>query len=78
MPAINAIMLFVTKAVKESSASMSSDLLDVTMDANDSLPQHICEKCKRSVETLERSAEDLMWFEILTRDSYRTLSRRLK
>ena len=44
------------------------------MEANDGLPKHVCEKCKRRVETLERSAEDLRQFKILARESYTTLS----
>ena len=59
-PANNASLLFGTKAVEERLASRIHDLLDVTVDANDGLPQHICGKYKRRVETLERSAEDFM------------------
>ena len=75
-PANSAILLFGTKAVEESLASRINDLLDVTVDANDSLPQHICRKCKRRVETLEKLAEDLRQFKILARDNYKTLSSR--
>ena len=71
-PANNAILIG-TKAVEERLASRINDLLNVTMDANDDLPQHIFGKCKRRMETLERSAEDLKWFNILGRDSHRTL-----
>ena len=69
----SAILLFCTKAVEERLASRINDLLDVTVDANDGLPLHIRGKCKRRVERLERSAEDLKRFKILPRDSYRTL-----
>ena len=71
-----AILLFGTKAVEERLASRINDMLDVTVDVNDGLPQHICGKCKRRVETLERSAEDIKQFKILARDSYITLSSR--
>ena len=74
-PANHAILLFGTKAVEERLASRINDLLDVTVDANDGLPQHICGKCKR-METLEKLAEDLRQFRILARDSYKTLSSR--
>ena len=75
-PANHAILLFGTKAVEECLASRINDLLDVSVDANDGLPQQVCRVCKRRVGSLERSAEDLKQFKILARDSYRTLSSR--
>ena len=47
--------------------------MQVTVDANDGLPQHTCEKCKKRVEVLERSVEDLRLFKIIARESYTTL-----
>ena len=69
----NSTPLFGTKAVKQRLASRISDLLEVTVDANDGLPQYVCEKCKRRVEALERSAEDLRLFKITARESYTNL-----
>ena len=46
-------------AVKQQLPSRIENLLDVKVAGNDGLPQHICEKCKRRVETLERATEDL-------------------
>ena len=48
-------------------AERIQDLLDVTVVLNDSMPQHICEKCKRRVESLEKAAQDLTDFRSLAR-----------
>ena len=50
--------LFSSVAVKQQFPSRIENLLDVKVAGNDGLPQHICEKCKRRVETLERATED--------------------
>ena len=72
----NATTLFRTKAVTQDLASRINHILDVAVNANDGLPHHVCNKCKRRVEILERSAEDLRLFKILARESYKTLSNR--
>ena len=46
------------------------------MEASDGLPDHVCDKCKRRVEALERSALDLKQFKTLAGESYTTLARR--
>ena len=53
----HAVSLFSSMAVKQQLPSRIENLLKVA--GNDGLPQHICEKCKRRVETLERATEDL-------------------
>lgn len=57
----NAVSLFSSTAVKQLLSSRIEHLLDVA--ENDALPQYICEKCKRRVETLERAIEDLRKFQ---------------
>ena len=49
------------------------DLLDVPVDANDGLSQIVCEKCKRLVERLEKSADELVELRKKARDSYTLL-----
>ena len=51
----HAVSLFSSMAVKQQLPSRIENLLDVKIAGNDGLPQHICEKCKRRVETLERA-----------------------
>ena len=75
-PAKCTTSLFGTKAMKERLASRINDLLGVIVDANDGLPQHVCAKCKRRVETHEKSVEDLRQFKTLARESYKSLSSR--
>ena len=64
MPANNASLLLGTRAVAERLyiASRRYHLLDVTLDANDSLPQNIRRKCKP--------------LKLLARENYRSLSSR--
>ena len=46
------------------------DLLDVPVDANDGLSPIVCEKCKRLVERLEKSADELVELRKKARYSY--------
>lgn len=69
----NAVSLFSPTAVKQLLSSRIEDLLDVKVAENDSLPQYICEKCKRRVETLERAIEDLRKFRNQTSETYKSL-----
>jgi len=39
-------------------------MLDVSVDANDGFPEHVCEKCKRRLERLEKAVEDLESLEL--------------
>ena len=50
-----------------------SDLLDVPIAENDGYPEHICEKCKRRLERLEKAAEDLENFRSQANSSYTKL-----
>ena len=51
-------------------------IIQLCSSANDGLPQHVCDKCKRRVETHKRSVEDLRQFKTLARQNYNTLSSR--
>ena len=59
VPWNRAVCLFNRTAVEQRLASRISNLLDVSVDANDGLPEQVCDKCKRRVETLERAAANL-------------------
>ena len=55
----HAMAVFIPSAVLQKMTPRIDDLLHVEVLPNDGLPQHIHEKCKRRLETLERAAEDL-------------------
>ena len=76
MAANRAVSLFSSRAIQQRLPSRISALLSVPIDANDELPKHVCEKCRRRVETLERAAADLEQFKILASESYTALTRR--
>lgn len=57
----------------DSLSSRISDLLDVPIAENDGYPEHICEKCKRRLERLEKAAEDLENFRSQANSSYTKL-----
>ena len=69
----HAVNLFGHAAVKTQLSSRPEDLLGVRVAVNDGLPQHICERCKRRVETLERAVADLERFSSQVRESYEIL-----
>ena len=69
----HAVSLFSSMAVKQQLPSRIENLLDVKVAGNDGLPQHICEKCKKRVETLERATEDLGKFRSQASEIYRSL-----
>ena len=69
----HAVSLFSPAAVKQQLSSRIRSLLNVEVAANDGLPQHICEKCKRRVETLERATEDLAKFRSQASEIYGSL-----
>ena len=54
--------------------SRIKDLLGVRVVQSDGLPQHICMKCKRRLETLERAAEDLQEFRSIASNGYESCS----
>jgi len=53
------VCLFSQTAVRQNLPGRITDLLDVPIAAKDGLPQHICNKCKRKLERLEKAAEEL-------------------
>ena len=73
VPSAHAVCLFGPTAVRQSLPSRISDLLDVPVVENDGFPEHICEKCKRRLERLEKAAEDLENFTSQAKSSYTTL-----
>ena len=59
------VALFGKKASQERLASRISGLSDITLNDDDSLPNLICAKCKRRVESLENPTEVAEWHEKL-------------
>ena len=55
----SAVCPFSQTAVRQNLPGRITDLLDVPIAAKDSLPQHICNKCKRKLERLEKAAKEL-------------------
>ena len=55
----SAVCLFSQTAVRQNLPGRIRDLLDVPIAAKDGLRQHICNKCKRKLERLEKAAEEL-------------------
>ena len=56
------VALFGKKASQERLASRISTLLDITLNDDDGLPNLVCAKCKRRVESLETAMMDLTKF----------------
>ena len=73
VPSAHAVCLFGSTAYRQSFPSRISDLLDVPITENDGCPEHICKKCKRRVERLEKAAEDLVNFRSQANSSYTKL-----
>ena len=69
----HAVCLFGPTATKQNLTIRISDLLDVPIAVNDGYPEHICEKCKRRLERLEKAAEDLENFRSQASSSYNKL-----
>ena len=69
----HAVCLFGPTASRQNLPSRISDLLDVPIAENDGYPEHICEKCKRRMERLEKAAEDLVNFRSHANSSYAKL-----
>ena len=69
----HAVCLFGQAATRQNLPFRISDLLGVPIAKNDSYPEHICEKCKRRLERLEKAAEDLENFRSLANSSYTKL-----
>ena len=66
----NVAAIFSPTAAKQRVSTRIQDLLGVEVTENDGLPQHICHKCKRRLETLERATEDLKKFRSIASTSY--------
>ena len=58
MPSNTAVSLVSHTAVQQRLSSRITDLLDVPVTQADGLPGHICRKCKRKLERLEKAAEE--------------------
>ncbi len=63
IPTKHSISLFSPGGVQQRLPTRITDLLDVSVASNDGLPGHICVKCKRRLESLEK-AEDLVDFRV--------------
>ena len=63
VPSGHAVCLFSSKAEKLKLRSRIADLLDLpVIGEKDGFSKHICEKCKRKLERLEKAAEELAEF----------------
>ena len=69
-----AVSLFSPTAVQQRLPGRITDLLDVPVARNDGLPGHICRKCKRKLERLEKAAEELENFRSEAKSLYSTLA----
>ena len=58
----NSVALFSSAGLQQKWAVRIEDLLGVQVVQCQGLPRHICQKCKRRVETLEGAATDLVAF----------------
>ena len=74
VPTNRSISLFSHRGVQQRLPTRIASLLDVTIARDDGLPQYICEKCKRRLESLEKAAEDLEAFREQAKACQRTLS----
>jgi len=73
LPSSHAVCLFNPGSVQQRLPGRIADMLDVSVNANDGFPEHVCEKCKRRLEHLEKAAEDLELFRAQVRASYASL-----
>lgn len=59
------VMLFAFLSLKADKIRLRhriTDILDISMTEKDGLPEHICERCRRKIERLEKAAEVLVNF----------------
>ena len=73
-PSDTAVNLFSQTAAEQRLPDRITDLLDVPVARADGLPGHICCKCKRKLEHLEKAAEELENFRSETKNTYSTLA----
>ena len=66
----HSVALFTHSSIQCKLATRFADLLNVAVDANDGLPQCVCRRCKRRLETLESALEDLEAFRKEAKDSH--------
>ena len=69
----NSVSLFSIGGLQHKWPERIADLLGVQVVSEDGLPQHVCQKCKRRVETLERAATDLVAFREQATTTYNQL-----
>ena len=70
VPSSHAVCLYNPGSVRQ---RLPGRIADVSVDANDGFPEHVCEKCKHRLERLEKAAEDLESFRAQVRASYASL-----
>ena len=64
------VSLFSKSGIRQKWASRICALLEVPVDIQDGLPEHICDNCRNRVVSLEKAAADLAAFKHLARSSY--------
>ena len=70
----NSVALFSNAGIQNKLADRITDLLGVRVVSGDGLPQQICKKCKRRIETLERATKDLVAFRDQAAANYNQLA----
>ena len=73
-PSDTAVSLFSQTAAQQRLPGRITDLLEVPVARADGLPGHICRKCKRKLERLEKAAEELESFRSEAKTTYSTLA----
>ena len=74
VPSGHAVCLFSQKAEKQRLCSRITDLLGVPVAEKDGFSEHICERCKRKLERLEKAVEELTDFRCMANSSFSTMS----
>ena len=73
VPSSHAVCFYNPGSVRQRLPGRIADMLDVSVDSNDGFPEHVCKRCKRRLERLEKAAEDLESFRAQVRASYASL-----
>ena len=67
-----AVFLFSPGSLQHNLPARITGLLELSVHISDGLSTHICERCKRRVDSLETAVTDLADFKQLAKDSYAT------
>ena len=74
VPGNRATSLFSPGGLQRQWASRITELLGVSVRQDDSRSQHMCRKCTRRIEALERAMEDLRDFRKQAQESHESLA----